>query len=78
MKLKTFTFQSRHLARLLTALVVGMATAAIAHLAMAQTEPSRAPVLRIETGMHTAVINRIGVDREGKFLVTTSDDKTVY
>ncbi len=39
-------------------------------------EPSRAPRLRIETGMHTAPIRRIGVDRAGKFLVTASDDKT--
>jgi len=43
---------------------------------MAQTgEPSREPILRIETGMHAAVIRRIGVDRTGKFLVTVSDDK---
>lgn len=38
---------------------------------LAQTgEPSREPVLRIETGMHIAVIKRIGIDRAGKFLVT--------
>src|SRR5438477_9557429 len=41
-----------------------------------EREPSREPVLRIETGMHTATIRRIGVDRAGKFLVTASDDKT--
>ena len=41
-----------------------------------EREPSRAPVLRIETGMHTAAIHRIGVDRAGKFLVTASADKT--
>jgi len=40
-----------------------------------EREPSRESVLRIETGMHTAVIRRIGVDRTGKFLVTVSDDK---
>src|SRR5437016_4717932 len=50
---------------------------AAAQSAMAQErEPSREPVLRIETGMHTAIIKRIGVDRAGKFLVTASDDKT--
>jgi WD40 repeat protein len=38
--------------------------------------PAREPVLRIETGMHTATIKRIGVDRAGRFLVTASDDKT--
>jgi WD40 repeat protein len=42
--------------------------------ALAQPE---APMLRIETGMHTATINRIGVDAAGRFLVTGSDDKTV-
>ena len=34
-------------------------------------------VLRIETGMHTAMIRRIGVDARNRFLVTGSDDKTV-
>jgi len=40
-------------------------------------EPSREPILRIETGMHTAVIKRIGVDAANRYLVTASDDKTV-
>jgi WD40 repeat protein len=39
-------------------------------------EPSRTPILRIETGMHTAGIKHMGVDRAGKFLVTVSYDKT--
>jgi len=44
----------------------------------AQTnEPSREPVLRVETGMHTAVINRIGVDAANRYLVTASQDKTI-
>lgn len=34
-------------------------------------------MLRIETGTHTAMINRIGVDASGQYLVTGSDDKTV-
>src|SRR5260370_17173017 len=42
----------------------------------AQNEPTREPILRIETGMHTAAIKRIGVDSVGKFLLTASDDKT--
>jgi WD40 repeat protein len=42
--------------------------------ALAQPE---APMLRIETGMHTAMIRRIAVDAAGRFLVTGSDDKTV-
>lgn len=45
---------------------------------LAQTgELSREPILRIETGMHTAAIVRIGVDAANRFLVTASHDKTV-
>ncbi len=39
-------------------------------------EPPAEPLLRIEAGMHTAVINRIGVDAAGRWLVTASADKT--
>ena len=35
------------------------------------------PMLRIETGMHTAETDRIDIDREEQFLVSGSDDKTV-
>ncbi|KJU87787.1 repeat protein, partial [Candidatus Magnetobacterium bavaricum] len=35
------------------------------------------PILRIETGMHTAMINRIAVDDTNLYLVTASHDKTV-
>jgi WD40 repeat protein len=38
--------------------------------------PPTAPLPRIETGMHTAIINRIAVDSGGRFLVTGSNDKT--
>ena len=34
------------------------------------------PFLRIETGMHTATINRIAVDQQERYLVTASQDKT--
>ena len=37
---------------------------------------SQTPVLRLETGMHTATINRIATDAQGRWLVTASDDKT--
>ncbi len=40
-------------------------------------EPSKEPILRLETGMHTTQIRRIGVDAANRFLVTASDDKTV-
>lgn len=36
-----------------------------------------APILRIEVGQHTAMINRIAVDKDAKLLATVSDDKTV-
>lgn len=49
----------------------------LSNITTAQTgEPSREPILRIETGMHTTKINRIGVDAAGKYLVTASTDKT--
>jgi WD40 repeat protein len=58
-------------------LIASLLLAASAQSATAQGgEPSRDPVLRIETGMHTASIKRIGVDRAGKFLVTAAEDKT--
>ena len=38
---------------------------------------SSEPVLRIETGMHTAAITEISVDATNRFLVTASIDKTV-
>ena len=34
------------------------------------------PILRLETGMHTAAINRIAIDAGERFLVAASDDKT--
>lgn len=34
------------------------------------------PLLRIETGMHTAVITAMALNGSGRFLVTASDDKT--
>jgi WD40 repeat protein/uncharacterized caspase-like protein len=40
-------------------------------------EPPKDPILRIETGMHTARIERIGIDEENRYLVTGSLDKTV-
>ncbi|MBK7000377.1 MAG: caspase family protein [Rhodoferax sp.] len=39
-------------------------------------EPPTQPMLRIEAGMHTAMINRIATDAAGRFAVTASNDKT--
>lgn len=38
--------------------------------------PPAEPMLRIETGMHTAMIRRIALDARQRWLVTTSEDKT--
>jgi len=35
------------------------------------------PILRLETGMHTGPIKRIGIDQAGTLLITASDDKTL-
>lgn len=40
-------------------------------------EPPKDPILRIEVGSHTAVINKVASDATGRFLVTASDDKTL-
>jgi WD40 repeat protein len=45
--------------------------------AVCTAEPPTEPILRIETGMHTAKIGRIGVDDENRYIVTASEDKTV-
>ena len=42
-----------------------------------EPRPNPEPKLRIETGMHTAMIRRIGVDRNCTIMATGSDDKTV-
>ncbi len=41
------------------------------------SEPPKEPILRIETGMHTAKIKHIAVDSENRYLVTGSLDKTI-
>lgn len=45
--------------------------------AVTTTKPPQAPILRIETAMHTARISHISVDGAGRYLVTASDDKTL-
>jgi WD40 repeat protein len=39
-------------------------------------EPPADPILRIEAGMHTAMINGVDVDSTGRYAVTASDDKS--
>jgi len=67
-------FVSSLFALIVAGLSVGSASAQTGPSA---TQPPTQPVLRIETGMHTANIRRIGVDASGRYLVTGSDDKTV-
>ncbi|MFT8247001.1 caspase family protein [Roseomonas sp. BN140053] len=47
--------------------------------AWAQTlsEPPREPILRIETGAHTAPVARLATDSAGRLLASASDDKTL-
>jgi len=47
-----------------------------ASAAWAQTVVPSEPILRIEAGMHSAVINRVDTDAAGRYAVTASDDKT--
>jgi len=54
-----------------------LALVATAIPAKADSEPPAAPFLRIETGQHTAVINRLSADAGGRLVATASDDKTL-
>jgi len=63
-----------HLVRPVFALLLLVLAAASAR---AGYPPSQDPQLRIETGMHTAGIWRLGVSADGKLLATSSEDKTI-
>ena len=57
-----------------TAAINGIAGSELA--AALKACPSQDPILRIETGMHTAAIKRISVDAQCRVAATASDDKT--
>jgi WD40 repeat protein len=57
----------------LLGVVVGLSTTTRAQ----PGEPSRQPILRIETGMHSSQIWHIGTDASNNYLVSASDDKTL-
>jgi WD40 repeat protein len=57
-------------------MVVGCATLLFFGAASA-AEPPAEPMLRIETGRHTAPIRRIATDAGSRWLATASDDKTL-
>jgi WD40 repeat protein len=58
-------------------LVAALALLAAMLPVRAQQQPSSEPMLRVETGMHTAEIKRAAADAVGHILATASDDKTV-
>jgi hypothetical protein len=53
-----------------------LALAAEANKPVATHQPSQTPILRIETGMHTAMIRRVATDAAGRLALTCSEDKT--
>ena len=50
--------------------------ASIGALASLAKEPTTEPLLRLETGMHSAPIIRVATDAAGRWAVTASHDKT--
>lgn len=56
---------------------LAQATPMLSQETATRNDPSTEPTLRIETGMHTAIIRRISSDDANRFLVTASEDKTV-
>ena len=58
--------------RMLALSVLGLGAALTALAA----DPTPVPLLRLETGMHTAPIKRIATDAAGRYAVSASDDKT--
>src|ERR1022692_3151874 len=61
----------RPIALISVAIACGLVT-----IGVRAADPPSTPYLRIETGMHTARIDRIDADAAGRFLVTASEDKT--
>ncbi len=60
------------------ALVAGItALALVSGAAVRAAGQTTAPILRVETGMHTTLIRRVVVDAARNRLITASDDKTI-
>lgn len=57
-------------------LLFTLSLAGLAQAADQPAAPTLSPLPRLETGMHTAPINRIATDAAGRWAVTASDDKT--
>jgi len=60
-----------------TVLYISMILILIFNGRVYSAEVPKEPILRMETGMHTAPIFRLAVDAQNQFLVTGSSDKTV-
>ncbi|MFA7268138.1 MAG: caspase family protein [Sterolibacterium sp.] len=59
-------------------MVIALGCAAQCWLSAAvAAEPPSSPILRVETGRHTAAIQRIASDGQGRWLATASEDKTL-
>ncbi len=66
----------RRLPAVLAMTALGLLVLGMCGLAHAGEVP-REPILRLETGMHTSQIVRIGLDTSERLLVTASSDKTI-
>lgn len=53
-----------------------LAAAALLAQPVRAAEPPKAPLLRVEAGMHVNTVRDVAVDAGGRFAVTASDDKT--
>jgi WD40 repeat protein len=63
--------------RMLWAAAVSLCSCAVfAQPAPAASAPPSEPILRVEAGMHSAPIERIAVDADGRYAVTAGPDKT--
>jgi WD40 repeat protein len=56
--------------------IAGLVALGLEATSVIAADPTTVPLLRLETGMHTAMIRRIATDAAGRFAVTASDDKT--
>jgi WD40 repeat protein len=63
----------RFISRLKFLLAIAALVASVAAIA---GEPPTEPILRIDSGSHTAQIRSIATDQAGRWLVSASDDKT--
>ncbi len=59
------------------AVVFAVALTGVVCAALPAAAQTTAPILRVETGMHTTLIRRVVVDAARNRLITASDDKTI-